>query len=168
MKKIVLMILVTVICLFMCSCDPGWYLIDREKLNSVVSVELIEYKNPNQKTFVSWVPDQFDKLAPFDSANATTLEKLPAEKITDFLDEFSETEILSTYYAYNSPKDVCLKLKYQNGNFLIIWANYADNTYAGYIGEYSSDGSTLSFWGSFSSLSCYKDLVNQFFAYQLE
>ena len=168
MKKAVPLILLTIICLSMCACDPSTYPINREELNDVVSVELIEYANPNQKHFTTWVPDQFNKLVPFDSANATTLEVLSSEQISDFLDAFSKTDILHTYYAYNSPKDVCIRLNYQNGNFLIVWANYLDDSYAGYIGEYSSDGTVLSFWGSFSGLSYYEDLVNQFFAYKLD
>ena len=168
MKKAVAIILVMMICFTMCACDPGSFSIDREKLNNVVSVELIEYANSNQKPFTTWVPDQFDKLLPFDSVNVTTLEVLSSEKISDFLDAFSKTDILHTYYAYNSPKDVCIRLNYQNGDFLIIWANYMNNSFAGYIGEYSSDGTVLSFWGSFSALDYYTDLVNQYFTYKLE
>lgn len=160
------MVIVT-ICLSMCACDPGSFSIDRESLNNVVSVELIEYANPNQKQFTDWFFDKFDELLPFVPADAAVLECLPSEKIPDFLDEFSKTDILHTYYAYNSPKDICIKLNYENGSFLIIWANYSDNSYAGYIGEYSSDGKVLSFWGSFSSLSYFTDLVNQYFNYNL-
>lgn len=168
MKKTLAIMVVVIICLSMCACDPGSFSINRESLNNVVSVELVEYANPNQKQFSSWVFDQFNKLLPFVPSNATILEFLPSDKIPDFLDAFSKTDILHTYYAYNSPKDVCIKLNYENGNFLIIWANYSDNRYAGYIGEYSLDGTVLSFWGSFSSLSYYKDLVNQHFNYNLE
>ena len=168
MKKILAIMVVMLIFFSMCACDPGSFSINRESLNNVVSVELIEYACPNQKQFFSWVPDQFNKLLPFVAANATILECLPSDKIADFLDAFSKTDILHTYYAYNSPKDICIKLNYENGNFLIIWANYLDNSYAGYIGEYSSDGTVLSFWGSFSSLRYYKDLVNQYFDYNLD
>jgi hypothetical protein len=168
MKKTVAIILVMVICFTMCACDPGSFSINREELNNVISVELVEYTNLNQKHFTSWVPNHFNKLLPFDSTNATTLEALPSEKIPDFLDAFSKTDILHKYYAYNSPKDVCIKLNYKNGNFLIIWADYTENRFAGYIGEYSSDGKVLSFWGSFSALSYYKDLVDQYFTYKLE
>ena len=168
MKKALSIIVAMTICFLLCACDPGSFLIDRESLNNVLSIELVEYANPNQKHFYSWVPDQFNRLLPFVPANATTLKCLPSDKIQDFLDAFSETDILHTYYAYNSPKDVCIKLNYDNGNFLIIWANYKDNSFAGYIGEYSSDGTVLSFWGSFSSLSYYKELVQQYFDYNLE
>ena len=167
MKKIFAIMIAVIICFSLCSCDPGSFVVSRDSLDNVISVELIEYANSDQKHFTTWVPDQSDKLVPFNFANATILETLTEEKISDFLDAFSTTDILHTYYAYDSPKDICIRLNYENGDFLIIWANYAENTYAGYIGEYSSEGAVSSFWGSFSSLSDYTELVNQFFAYEL-
>ena len=168
MKKILALVLLTIICFSLCACDPGSFEVARDSLDNVISVELIEYANPDQKHFTTWVPDQSDELIPFNLANATILETLPEEKIPDFLDAFSTTDILHTYYAYNSPKDICIRLNYESGDFLIIWANYAESSYAGYIGEYSADGTVSSFWGSFSSLSYYTDLVNQFFTCELQ
>ena len=167
MKKIFAIMIAVITCFSICSCDPGSFVVSRDSLDNVISVELIEYANPDQKHFTTWVPEQFDELAPFNFANATILETLPEEKIPDFLDAFSKTDILHSYYAYNSPKDICIRLNYENGDFLIIWANYAENRYAGYIGKYSADGTVVSFWGSFSSLSDYKDLVNNFFVCEL-
>ena len=158
MKKLTSLVLLMTICFLLSACDPGYFSVNRDALNDVVSVDLIEYTNPNQKNFTTWVPDQFDKLIPFVPENVTVLESLPSEKISEFLDAFSNTEILHTYYAYNSPKDVCIRLHYENGNFLIIWANYTENAHSGYIGEYASDGAVLSFWGSFSALNDYTDL----------
>lgn len=169
MKRFTCLLSVLIICCFLCSCDPSWFDVDGEALtNNVVSIELIEYKNSNQKHFSSWVPDQFHKLLPFESANATVLETLPTEKMPDFLDSFSKSYILDTYYAYNSPKDICIRLNYANGDFLIVWADYAKGVHAGYIGEYSSDGKVLSFWGSFDSLSSYENLVTEYFSYSLK
>lgn len=167
MKKLVCLLILAGMCCLLCACDPGTYSINREFLNQVTSVELIEYENPNQKQFDTWVTDHFDQLVSFVPANATVLETLPEEKKPDFLDAFSKTDILHTYYAYNSPKDICLRLNYENGNFLILWANYSENRFAGYIGEYTSDGSVVSFWGSFSGLQYYKDLVETYFDYRL-
>lgn len=167
MKRVVCLVLMVAICLMMSACDPGMYYIDREALNAVVCVQLIEYDNPDQKQFVTWVPDQFDQLRPFDQSRTRVLETLPQEKMGEFLDTFSETDILYAYYAYDSPKDICLRLTYENGDFLIIWANYADDAFAGYIGEYASDGSVLTFWGCFSGVFYYKNLVNQVFSYPL-
>lgn len=168
MKKTICLITLVIFCCCLVACDPGSFIIDRTMLEDVVSIELIQYENPNQKHFTSWVPDQFDQLVPFDPTKATVIETLPEEKNAAFLDAFSKTDILHTYYAYNSPKDICLRLNYAKGNFLIVWANYAEDSYAGYIGEYTPDGEVLSFWGSFSALRYYEDLVNAYFTHPLQ
>ena len=85
MKRMISLVLLMIICFLLSACDPGSFSINRESLNNVVSVELVEYTNPNQKHFSSWVPDQFDKLMPFVPANATVLESLPSEKTAEFL-----------------------------------------------------------------------------------
>ncbi len=168
MKKIISFVLLVVLLFSLCACDPGRYLIEQDSLEGIVSVDLIEYENANQKHFFSWVPNHFDELVPFINENAKVIERLPQEKLADFLHSFSKTDILHTYYAYNSPKDICIRCNYENGNFLIIWANYARKGAAGYIGEYSADGTVLSFWGCFSALSYYEELVNEYFNYTLK
>ncbi len=167
MKKIICFLCLVIMCFCLCSCDPGTHTISPNSLEGVKTIELIEYKNPNQKHFSSWVPNHFEDLKPFDTANATVIETLQEEKNSDFLNSFMQTDILHTYYAYDSPADICIRLNYENGNFLIIWSNYKKNSFAGYIGEYSADGTVLSFWGSFSSLSYYQDLINTFFIYNI-
>ena len=164
MKKVFSIVLVIILSFFVCACDPGTFYITDDYLQGITYVELINYDNPNQKHFTSWVPNHFDNLLPFDLSKATTLERLEESKTENFLTDFQEkTDILHTYYAYNSPKGLCIKVNYENGNFLIIWANYKQNSFAGYIGEYLPDGSVLSFWGSFSSLDNYEYLVNTYF-----
>ena len=168
MKRTVTILSVILFCITLCSCDPGTFIIEENYLEGVTTVELIKYDNSNQKSFFSWVPNQFDKLKPFDILRYTVLEELHNEDIDDFLNSFKDTEILHTYYAYDSPKDICLKLNYSNGNFLIIWSNYKENNFAGYIGEYLPDGTVLSFWGSFSALFYYEELVNTYFSIKLD
>ena len=167
MKKAVAFLCLVIMCVSLCACDPASFVISPDFLKDVTYIELIEYKNPDQKQFSTWVPDQFNDLKPFDDSNATVIEILPEEKVSDFLDAFMQADILHTYYAYDSPSDICIKLNYASGNFLIIWANYNAGTYAGYIGEYLPDGTVTSFWGSFSSLKCYERLVNDFFDYKI-
>ncbi|MBQ9728823.1 MAG: hypothetical protein IJV85_04425 [Clostridia bacterium] len=167
MKKLAAMLSILLFSLSFCACDPTTYVIQRESLNEVTGVELIEYENPNQKSFNSWVFDQYDKLVPFNNENVTVLETLPSETVSDFLDSFSQTDILHTYYAYDSPKDICIRLHYSNGNFLIIWADYKHESFGGYIGEYLSDGTVSSFWGSFSALFYYENLVHSYFSVTL-
>ncbi len=167
MKKTIELLLLLLMCIISISCDPGTWVITDESLENVVSIELINYDNPEQDHFTSWVPNHFDDLLPYNNDKETLIEKLPDENIDEFLDSFKQTHILHTYYGYNSPKDVCIKLNYSYGNYLIIWADYERGSFAGYIGEYLPDGTVLSFWGSFSGLFYYEDLVNNYFNYNL-
>ena len=167
MKKIICFLYLIIICFCLCSCDPGTYTINPNSLEGVKTIELIDYKNPDQKHFASWEPNHFEDLKPFDTAKATVIEILQEERKSDFLDAFMQTDILYEYYAYDSPVDICIRLNYENGNFLIIWSNYKKNSFAGYIGEYSADGTVLSFWGSFSGLLYYQGLINNFFSYNI-
>ena len=167
MKKIICFLCLIILTLSFGACDPGTLTIPPESLAEITSIELIEYTNPEQKHFHSWVPDHSDDLVPFDFSKMTVLETLPEERLTDFKDAFTQTDILNLYYAYDSPADVCIKANYSNGDFLIIWANYKRGSFGGYIGKFAQDGSVSSFWGCFSALFYYEDLVNNFFTYQI-
>ena len=167
MKKFISLICLLATCFFLCACDPGSFEITDDSLENVVSIQLIKYDNAEQKQFNSWVPNHFDDLAAFNNSRATVIEALGEDKIPEFIAEFSEADILHTYYAYDSPKDVCIRLNFRDGHFLIIWADYLKGSHAGYIGEYLADGTVSSFWGSFSSLHYYEDLVNNFFDYNI-
>ena len=167
MRKIISLICLIAFCFLLCACDPGTFVVTEDSLEDVVKIELIRYNNTEQKSFNSWVPNHFDDLVAFDSSRAEVIEILPEDTIPEFKAAFSETDILHTYYAYDSPRDVCIRLIFSDGHFLIIWADYVNSFYAGYIGEYLEDGSVLSFWGSFSSLSYYENLVNNFFEYNI-
>ena len=150
MRKFIGLVFILIVCFTSIACDPGTYVISPESLDNVVHVELVNYENPDQKHFVSWVPNHFDDLVSYDISKETLLEELTDEKKDELLTSFSQTDILHTYYAYDSPKDICIKLTYSSGNFLIVWADYKNNSFAGYIGEYTADGAVVSFWGSFS------------------
>ena len=124
MKKILSVLIIAVLSIVLCSCDPGTYYILDEELSDIVSIQLIQYDNSNQKTFTSWVPNHFDDLKPFDVCKYVVIKELEEERIENFLTSFKETKILHSYYAYDSPKDLCIKCNYSNGNFLIIWTDF--------------------------------------------
>ena len=109
MNKIISLLCIILLCFTLTACDPGSFIIEEDYLEDVIAIELIEYDNPNQKSFFTWVPNQFDELKPFEITNYRVLEELPEEKIDEFLLSFQETDILHTYYAYDSPKDICIK-----------------------------------------------------------
>ena len=77
MKRIFAIVLLIIVSVNLYSCDPDQYIIEPESLEKVESIELIEYNNPDQNSFLSWVPNHFDDLKPFDfSYSKVILEKI--------------------------------------------------------------------------------------------
>ena len=164
MKKAVLSIAFLLLILICSACDPSPYQFDYQDLShKTVCVELIQYDNPDQKTFLSWVPDHSSDLAPFQNSNVTVLATLEENQNADFLKQLSKAEILGQYYVYDSPKGLCIRISYSNGNFLILNCNQEDESFQGYIGTYSESGEVIDFIGSFSSYDSFYSLINDFF-----
>jgi len=159
--------LMSIFCVTLSSCDPGNFQFTSEELAEVKSIELINYNNPEQEHFLSWVPDHYSDLKPFENEKMSRLETLDESKITDFVADLCKCHILSTYYAYDSPNGNCLKLNYANGNFLIIWSDYEHNSFSGYIGTFTSSGEVDDFVGCFEDVNSYKGLVNDYFQTQI-
>ncbi len=162
-KAVAIVALAIALCLTLSACDPAYYCFTSEYLSDVTSIELINYDNPEQKEFMSWVPDHTSDLKSFDSSKMSCLETLDESKKTEFIDTLCEEEILGTYFAFDSPNGICIKLNYSNGDFLIIWSNYQENAHSGYIGKYSPDGEVSDFIGCFENLNSYLKLVNKYF-----
>lgn len=151
----------TVITLFLTACDPGSYYYDLDDLRAPVKrIELVNYDNPNQKNFKSWVPDHSDELKPLNMTNLQVTATMDAAKINDFLVELSEQHILYKYFAYDSPKDTCIRIVYRDDYFDIISCN--ENTFGGYIGTYSPTGEYVDFMGCFASRDSFEELLTYF------
>ena len=88
MKKIIVFLCFVIMLFSLSACDPGTFIISQDALKDVISIELIEYKNPSQKHFTSWVPNHFEDLQSFNTVNVTVIETLQDEKKTEFLDSF--------------------------------------------------------------------------------
>ncbi len=159
-KAAIISLCLVLIVLTLSSCDPNRFSPEDSWFENVVTVELIRYDNPNQKNFVSWVPDHSDDLVSFDNSKVEIIEELDNEKFDDFSMAFQSTEIMHTYYRCDSPDGVCIRVNYKNGEFLIIGRDY--------IGCFSENGEVSEFWGCFSARSYYSDLVNDFFEYQIQ
>jgi hypothetical protein len=169
MKKVYALLLLIISTLSLSACDPSPYLYDLDELNDeIVSVELINYTNENQKSFMSWVPNHFSDLKPLDMSNITILETLSAEDLSSFTEELSEVYFLYEYYAYDSPKGISLKVNYSNGDFEILTSDYANGSFSGYVGRYNSEGEVVSFTGCFEGLPDFEHLVNSYFETELE
>jgi hypothetical protein len=163
-KKILFLIVLFIAAFTLFACDPGEYNFDyNELIDSVVSIELIQYDNLEQKQFVSWVPNHFSKLLAFELSHMRVLETLPNDNVIDFLSQLSQVHFLYKYYVYNSPKDICIRIIYANDDFQILSIDYKNFGYGGYIGRYNSDGNVVDFIGSFESYYDFEALVNNFF-----
>ena len=158
-------LLLNICCLMLTGCDPSGYYFSHDDLADVVSVELIQYDNPGQKNFSSWVPDHSSDLKPFDDSKVSVLETLDEDQTSGLIDALCEFHILEKYYAYDSPAGLCLKLTYSNGDFLIVSCD--EESYKGYIGRFSPDGEVARFIGCFASSSSFKTLVNDYFQTQI-
>ena len=166
--KVLRIVLFLSLCITLPACDPNNSRLDYDALSeSVVSVELIHYENPEQKHFSSWVPDQSSELQPYDFAKESVKRILDETRISEFLTQLSEATILDKYYAFDSPNGVCLKLTYDNGDFLIIYCDSINESYSGYVGEFYADGKVKRFIGSFSDYNDFESLVNDFFHFNL-
>lgn len=125
MKKVTIISLCLIlIALTLSSCDPLRFSPTEEYLKDVVSIELIRYNNPDQKDFISWVPDHSDDLVSFDNSKVEIIEELDNEKFDDFATAFQSTEVFLDYYDFDSPDGVCIRVNYKNGEFLIIGRDY--------------------------------------------
>ncbi len=167
MKKCVLLVTLLVLCLALVACDPARYSFKKEDFDQVKSIELINYDNPDQKDFISWVPDHTADLKPFDKTKMSHLEVLDEDKITNFIDDLCISHVLEKYFDYDSPNGKCIKVNYKNGDFLIIWSNYQEDSFGGYIGNFSSNGEVSDFIGCFAGLVYYEQLVNNYFQTQI-
>jgi len=168
MKKFAIIVVICMLCFALGSCDPGQYSFDYEELiDSITSVELIQYDNSEIKRFKSWVPNHESRLSAFDFDKMEVLESLEEETIDDFLQELSEIVFLHKYYAYNSPENICIRMIFSNGDFVVLTSDYKNSSFCGYVGIFNSKGEVVDFVGCFQSLPDFEYLINEFFATQL-
>ena len=144
--------------LFMaCACDPGDYHLGYDFTgDEFVKIELINYDNPSQKRFISWVPDHTDDLLPFEKDNSTTISTLTDQTtIAQFTESLLNTFMLGTYFNYDSPKGLCIKITLKDGSFLIVNEDY-------YVGKYTADGEVAEFYGVIDSRDDFIALTKYF------
>ena len=168
MKRMLAVIALCILCFLLTACDPSPFRYDRDDLlNTVVGIELIGYDNPQQRRFTSWVPDHYARLRSFELSNMTILETLGEEQFDEFLTQLSDVYFLYRYYAFDSPRGICIRLLYSNGDFEVITCDYENNSFAGYAGRYNSAGDVADFAGTFEGLSGFTRLVHNYFETQV-
>ena len=126
-----------------CVVDPSSYYYNLEELRApVTSIELINYDNPNQKDFSSWVPDHSGDLKPLDMSAIEVTKTLDNSHIESFMQDLSKELILYKYYDVDSPKGICIRIVYEDGYFDILDKEY--------VGTFAPDGKVEDFIGRFN------------------
>lgn len=163
MKKSLCLMIVAFFCFILASCDPGNTTgADYFSADEIACVEWVEYNNPDQKHFTSWVPDHTEKLKEYDISKETVKAVLDENRNDEFSERLSVCSILDTYFAYDSPNGNCIKLTYKNGDFAILSCNDGGG-FQGYIGEYYEDGRVKVFCGCFTARDTFEALLDDYF-----
>ena len=165
MKKIAVALIAIVFCLSLVACDPAFNYFDRTGVGEaeVASVQLIDYDASDITELQWWKQYIFPSLwwhpLSFDENKCTVIETLNEDKKEDFINNLKDSGGYLFYYKYNSPKGMCLKITYSDGNFLIIGLDLW-----GYVGEYAADGSCGQYYGASNLYPA--GLINDYFEYQ--
>ena len=105
----------TVFLLAACVWDPTSYYYDLEELRAPVKkIELINYDNPDQKHFKSWVSDHESELKPLDISAIQVTETMDDSQIDSFMKDLTEGLILYKFYSVDSPKGICIRIIYED------------------------------------------------------
>ena len=163
MKKTISYIMI--ICVFIslsgCVWDPASYLFDYEKLKEqVATVELINYENEEPKKI-----KDISEILPYDFDKEEVLETLPADKIDDFIMDLSEIRFLDYSSFAKEPVEICIKITYKNGEFIIITSTLMDVAY-GLVELLNSNGCPIEYIGAPGDRDEFVALVNKYFEHK--
>jgi len=154
-----------IICVFIslsgCVWDPASYLFDYEKLKEqVATVELINYENEEPKKI-----KDISEILPYDFDKEEVLETLPADKIDDFIMDLSEIRFLDYSSFAKEPVEICIKITYKNGEFIIITSTLMDVAY-GLVELFNSNGCPIEYIGAPGDRDEFVALVNKYFEHK--
>ncbi len=148
-----------ILCCFS-ACDPSPFSFDYEELvQTVESVELIRYDNPEAKEYLNIKKSE---LCPFDFEKMEILQTLPEAAEEDFLYSF----VIGTSAAVggrvmDSPSGLCIRLVYENGSFEVFSADReGDSKGYPYAGSFFENGKVNRFIGNILGVSA---LIDEYF-----
>lgn len=117
MKKKLEFLLLILIVLNCFACEPATFYFDYEELKeNVVKIELINYNNLDAKK----INNEIEAIQYFDFSKMEIIETLPGDKLEAFLGELSAYGLLLGEYCLDSPKGICIRIVYQNGDFEVL------------------------------------------------
>ncbi len=143
MKKLLTIICIIALLVTLTSCDPGVFQFDYDELKgNVVRVEYIYYDNPDAIRLDEFLVNKKDKLRPFDFDKMEIRSTLSQDNMDEFLKDLCKHEIMMHWIHLDSPKDECIRLVYDTGDFEIITKRKSE-----YAGSFYSTGEPKRFIG---------------------
>ena len=151
----------TLILLNGCVWDPELYQFEYEKLKGqIASVELIHYENDNPE-----IIKDASEVMPFDFNKEEVIETLDANKIDDFALDLSEIRFMNDSDFAKEAIGICIKITYENGEFIIITSTLMDVAY-GLVEVFDSNGYPIEYIGEPRDRDEYVALVNKYFEHK--
>lgn len=152
-------IILSVSVMFLTACDPASYYYNLNELRAPVkTIELVNYDNPNQKSFGLWLIDHSKDLKPLDMSAIQTVATLQTEQIDNFMTDLSKQHIHYKDYEVDSPKGKCIRIVYEDDYFDMISCNKKQ-----YIGTFTPNGEVEEFIGGFGAYNSYEYLLKTYF-----
>lgn len=147
MKKIVsilTLIALLISSMFLSSCESERYYITEHDMADVSQVQLVYYDNPNSEIIkyhiFAW---KKPALKSFDISKMEIIEVLPAEKHEEFVRLMIESMCVIEPPACDSPDGYCVRIVYENGEYIVISASL----YKSYCARFNADGSMMEYYG---------------------
>ena len=165
MKKTIsyIMIICVLVSLGGCVWDPAITYFDYDELKEqIATVELINYENDNPE-----IIKDASEVMPFDFNKEEVIETLDADKIDDFALDLSEIRFMNDSDFAKEAIGICIKITYENGEFIIITSTLIDVAYA-LVEVFDSNGFSIEHIGKPGSRKDFVALVNKYFEYKIK
>ena len=165
MKKMIsyIMIICVLVSLGGCVWDPAITYFDYDELKEqIATVELINYENDNPE-----IIKDASEVMPFDFDKEEVIETLDANKIDDFALDLSEIRFMNDSDFAKEAIGICIKITYENGEFIIITSTLIDVAYA-LVEVFDSNGFSIEHIGKPGSRKDFVALVNKYFEYKIK
>lgn len=163
MKKILVFVIVVLV-IFLNACEPeAYYFRNSERNDEIVSVDLISYTTDSIE-----IVESNEEILNVSVDSIILLETVDGSYLDDFIDDFSNIEFLLGFPRMNSPSGICIKINYENGDFLLIMDFEKDEISYGDAILYDSSGNFKEYFGGSSWRENYLNLINDYFEIDYE
>ena len=137
-KRSFIALLLVVFLLFFTGCEPHWEYLSKERVEDVVEIQLIYYRNPEALE----IGKQDTRTIPFDFEKMEIIEIMSEEKAEVFLYNLDGHSFWHDHEPHDSPNGYSLRLLFGNGDFMILSFDICH-----YSAIFDKDGNLIEFYG---------------------